>query len=105
LEAFENLSGKISSIDDPDRYFDSLNIKALLVDPWWWGHSDIKQFLDGKTKIPKSYPNVNPASILPFPPGGAFEPAREKFFVGARDRRLVNRSVIPFLISQEPYVK
>ena len=38
LESFENLKGKISRVDDIDGFFGSLNIKAVLVDPWWWGH-------------------------------------------------------------------
>src|SRR4029077_6674404 len=69
LGAFESIEGKISKIDDIDEYFGALNIKAVLVDPWWWGHSDIKQFLSGNMELPNCYRMIIPLPFFQFHPG------------------------------------
>ena len=69
LEAFEKLRGKISKVEDIDGFFAALNIKAVLVDPWWWGHSDITQYLAGKMKLPDCYRMIIPLPFFHFHPG------------------------------------
>jgi len=69
LDSFEMLRGKISKVDDIDGFFASLNIKAVLIDPWWWGHTDIRQFIDGKMKLPNCYRMIIPLPFFQMHPG------------------------------------
>ncbi len=69
LKTLNMLGRKISKIEDLDAFFNNLNIKALLVDPWWWGPKDIENFIDGKMKIPKSFKMVIPLPFFHFHPG------------------------------------
>jgi len=69
LEALESMRGKISKVDDIDNFFASLNIKAVLVDPWWWDVPDVKQFIDGKMKLPECYRMIIPLPFFHMHPG------------------------------------
>ena len=69
LDAFESLRGKIARVDDIDGYFAALNIKAVLVDPWWWGHAEIAEFISGKMQLPKCYRMVIPLPFFHMHPG------------------------------------
>jgi uncharacterized protein len=93
LEAFENLRGKISRVDDIDGFFASLNIKAVLVDPWWWGHSDITQFLDGKMKLPNCYRVIIPLPFFHMHPGEPSNLHVRNYSWFERTGAIVNRSV------------
>ncbi len=69
LESIDLLRRRLRPIQNLDRHFSSLNIKAVLVDPWWWGFQELDSFLSGKTSIPSSFRMVVPLPFFHFHPG------------------------------------
>lgn len=69
LESIELLKRMLTPIQDLDQHFSSLNIKAVLVDPWWWGFEELGSFLSGKTDLPNALRMVVPLPFFHFHPG------------------------------------